>query len=177
MPRSPSSTQAAFSAALISLAGTPFTASTRPRIIGTRSTLAPGASLARNASKRSASVLGTSRKKKLGAFCGMERLSWERIVLSMTASVTSSVTPSPSDSTSDGVSAPGRWMFATAIRNSVRRGRGRRAAMPVMANATSRSSTNAPAVPTTAATAMRRSKESRMALPASAITASATIAM
>ena len=65
--------------------------------------------------------------------------------------------PRPSESTTLGVSAPGRWILASAMRRPVERGRGARAAAAIRPAATKRSNTNTAAAVPTKMTATRRS--------------------
>ena len=53
--------------------------------------------------------------------------------------------PRPSESTTVAVSAPGRWILATAMRSTVERARGAWRAASISSPATSRSVMNTPA--------------------------------
>ena len=142
MPRSLCSTQAASCDGLSCSAGTPRAETMRPRSIGTSSSLPCGARSWMNAANRSASCEGMSRKKNDGALSGSEAENCWRRLPSISITVTSSASPRPSDITTAGVSAPGRWMLAIAIRHTVERGRPSAAAPRISKVATKRSSTN-----------------------------------
>ena len=130
MPRSLCSTQAALAAGLRLSAGTPFAATMRPRSIGTRSSVAPGALRRMASSNRPPSAGGMSRKKNAGARSGSAAMNCRRRLPSISTTVTRRASPNPSDSTTLVVSAPGRYTLAMARRSTVERACGRRARDP-----------------------------------------------
>ncbi len=77
----------------MSSARTPFADTMRPRSIGTRSSVAPGACWRMKASKRSASADWMSRKKNDGACSGSAAMNWRRRLPSTSITVTSSARP------------------------------------------------------------------------------------
>ena len=78
MPRSLCSTQFWLAGTRMSSARTPFAETMRPRIIGTRSSVAPGACSRMKASKRAASADWMSTKKNDGACSGSAAMNWRR---------------------------------------------------------------------------------------------------
>ena len=60
-----------------------------------------------------------STKKKAGERSGNASWNCRRRLPSICTTITSTARPRPSESTTDVVSAPGRWIFATASRSAV----------------------------------------------------------
>jgi hypothetical protein len=142
---------------------TPFSAITRPRSIGTLTSVPSGACLPTSAEKASTSLLWMSTKKKFGARSGRLPEICRLRLPSISASVTRSVSPRPSDSTTDGVKAPGRWMLPMASLSAVERTRGLLLAAHCTSAPTTRSTRKARMVAPTKIEAMRRSPENRTA--------------
>jgi hypothetical protein len=177
MPRSPLSTQRERAAGFKSSALMPLAETMRPRSIGTRSSVAPGACARTKPSKRFASAEGMSTRKNDGAFFGRPRVNSRCRLPSISMTVVSKASPSPSESMTVGVSAPGRCVLAMASRKVVERARGRRRAAVMARSATMRSSTRMAAADATKIAAMRWSDVVRIESAAKAATLSAVAAM
>ena len=89
-------------------AGTPFTATTRPRSMGVLLVWVTPGSFISPSLKVASSPFGTSRKKKAGARSGIEESSSFEMLRSVSASVTKSVRPRPRARITEAAAEPGR---------------------------------------------------------------------
>ncbi len=132
----------------------PFAATMRPRSIGTRSSVAPGACVVHEGVEAvgvgSRDIEEEERRRVFRQRGGEFAM---QIAVDLDHGDQQARGPSPSDSMTLGVSAPARWILAMASRSTVERWRGRRRAIHIVSIATSRSSRK-----TTAAATTKRSR-------------------
>ena len=141
--RSPFSTHAMSDGGVMFSTGTPFIETMRPRSIGTRSSLPPGTFPATKASKPEPPCPGCRGRRSWAPFQEAPRSAGADVAVDQRRG-DQEAEPEPEGQERTGVIAPGRWMLASARRNSVERGRGSRRASAIRPAATRRSSTKAP---------------------------------